>query len=136
MTDISVVSAAFNPEDLSWDLTPDLDARYKSSGTLDVSKFDASKHYPNGFIPSGTVLQKGAGGLLEPYSAGGTVAGILAASVQVVNYLNGQPKARIGVACLEAFAVVRVSRLPIASGTAGALDDAAKAALPHIHFVA
>lgn len=136
MTDISVASGSFNPEDLTWDLTPDLDARWKSNGTLDVSKFDATKHYPEGFIKSGTVLQKGTSGLLEPYSSGGTVAGILAASVPVLNTYSAQVKKHIGVAVLEAFAVVKESRLPIAKGTAGALDDAAKTALPRIHFVA
>ena len=55
MTDINVISTAYQVERRSWYLgTPD-NPGFIQSVTLDVSAFNAA-HYPNGYIPSGTIL--------------------------------------------------------------------------------
>jgi hypothetical protein len=55
------------PEDRSW-----LGSAHGTTATrtitLDVSAFTEGTHYPNGFIPSGTVLSELASGLFGPYS--------------------------------------------------------------------
>jgi hypothetical protein len=143
MTDISVYTQQFPTENLSWDLS-NLEVPYVEGGTIDVSKFTQAQHFPNGFIPSGTVLGKvTASGLLAPYlgsASDGTQAavGILRASVSVVQ-LNGTLKSKVGVAVLKAFGVVSVSKLPFTSSNAAAggyIDAAGQTALSHIHFAA
>ena len=70
MTDINVITTAYQVERRSWYLgTPD-NPGFIQSVTLDVSAFNAA-HYPNGYIPSGTVLGKiTATGLYGPYTTG------------------------------------------------------------------
>lgn len=78
MTDFIPVVQAYQFEDLSWDYTPP-EGGFVQNGTLDISKFDATTHYPNGFIKSGCLLGRvTSGGLLGPYSG-------RAAEVQTVN---------------------------------------------------
>lgn len=142
MTDFTVFTQSLGAEDLSWDLTPDIDQAYVEGGTLNVSAFDQAQHYPEGFIKSGCVLAL-KNNELVPYldSAGDSqnvAVGILRASAQVVQP-NGQLKTKVGAAVLKAFAVVSASKLPYtSSGTAlgGFLDADAKTDLPHIHFAA
>ena len=143
MTDISVFTHQYLPEDLTWDLSPDQDAVYVEGGTLDVSKFTQAQHFPNGFIPSGTVLALDPAGTLAPYlnsaaDSTNVAVGILRASVQVVRP-TGELKTKIGVAVVKAWAVVSQSHLPFTSSNAangGYLDAAAQTDLPHIHFAA
>ncbi|HET8616503.1 MAG TPA: head decoration protein [Actinomycetales bacterium] len=143
MTDIGVFTTAVQAEDLSWDLS-NPDVPYVEGGTLDVSLFTAAQHYPNGYIPSGTVLGKvTTGGLLGPYlgtetDGRETAVGILRASVQVLQP-NGVAKTKVGCAVLKAFGVVDPARLPFTSTNAadgGYIDAAGKADLPKIHFTA
>jgi hypothetical protein len=143
MTDISVYTQQFPTEDLSWDLSS-LEVPYVEGGSLDISKFTQAQHFPNGFIPSGTVLGKvTATGLLAPYLSSAsdgsqTAVGILRASVSAIQ-LNGTLKSKVGVAVLKAFGVVSVSKLPFTSSNAAAggyIDAAAETSLPHIHFAA
>ena len=104
---------------------------------LDISTFTAGTHYPNGYIPSGTVIAKvTATGLYGPYDPDGadgreTASGILFGSLPV----------RTGATSIGGTQVVHgfiaESKLPFASaavGTEGRLDAAAKADLPLIHF--
>lgn len=101
---------------------------------LDISSFTAATHYPNGQIPSGTVLGKiTASGLYGPYDNAATdgrqtAAGLLFSFVV--------PKADttkdIGGAMLV-HGFVNPAKLPFASG-AGALDAAARVELPLIYF--
>lgn len=55
------------PEDRSW-----LGSAHGTTATrtitLDVTAFTANTHYPNGFIPSGTLLSELASGLFGPYA--------------------------------------------------------------------
>ena len=143
MTDISVFTQTFQGENLSWDLSSP-GVPYVESGTIDVSLFNAAQHYPNGFIPSGTVLGKvTATGSLGPYldAAGDgrtTAVGILRASVQVLQP-TGVAKTKIGVAVLRAFGVISVSKLPFTSGTAalgGYIDANGQADLTRLFFAA
>jgi hypothetical protein len=57
MTDIGVYTTALQAEDLSWDLS-NPGVPYVEGGTLDITLFTQAQHYPNGYIPSGTVLGK------------------------------------------------------------------------------
>ncbi len=101
------------------------------TGTLDVSTFTAGTHYPNGFIPSGTILGKiTATGLYGPYSNaasdGREVAyGILAAAAQVPSLTDNTKD--VGCA-VQVWGSVIEARLPFSSG-AGAIDSNGKADL-------
>lgn len=144
MTDISVHSAQLLPENLSWDLTPDSMMAFVEGGTLDVSKFTQAQHFPNGFIPSGTVLAKDPAGDYAPYlnsaaDSTNVAVGILRASVQVIRPIDGSIKAKVGVAVMKAFGAVSQAKLPFTSSNAangGYLDAAAITDLSHIYFAA
>lgn len=152
MTDISVSTVAFQSERRSWLYgLHGTDPGTTPSATLDVSAFTAASHYPNGFLPSGLVLGRiTATGLYAPYNptfdadpvAAGqqgdgreVAAGILFASVRIPN-LADLTKDVGGALLVHGF--VRISKLPIAPGTAGGgfLDAAAQNALRLIHFTA
>lgn len=139
MTDIAVTTTAYQVEKRSW-LIPQPGAighGYSRSGTLDVSAFTAGTHYPNGYIPSGTVLGRiTATGLLGPYDNAATdgrqtAAGLLYAATKVPN--PADTTVDVGCAYVAAFAVVRPSRLPFQAGV-GSLDAAGRADLPTIYF--
>jgi hypothetical protein len=55
------------PEDRSW-LGSAHGTTATRTVTLDVTAFTAGTHYPNGYIPSGTVLADIGGGLFGPYA--------------------------------------------------------------------
>lgn len=143
LTDIGVYTVPALPEDLSWDLTPDIDGSWATSATLDLTLFNAAQHFPGGFLKSGCILGKvTTGGKLGPYLTGavdgrGTAYGVLKASLQVIQPTTGQTKTVSGCAVYRAWAVVSISRLPYTSGNAalgGFVDAAAQTALAHIHF--
>lgn len=102
--------------------------------TLDISKFTAGTHYPNGFIPSGTVLGKitasGLYGPYEPAAADGrqTAVGLLF-SLVVPRTDTSKP---IGGALLV-HGFVNAAKLPFQSGI-GALDANARTALRLLHI--
>jgi hypothetical protein len=54
-------------EDRSWLGSRD-GTEFTESITLDISSFTEATHYPNGFIPSGTVLSKLSSSLYGPYA--------------------------------------------------------------------
>lgn len=135
MTDISVQSTSYQVEKRGW--------LWGSHGTgpgdtpsvtLDVSKFTAGTHYPNGYIPSGTVLGKitasGKYGPYDPAAVDGTedAAGILFSSVKV----GASASTPIGGAILV-HGFVDEARLPFQSGK-GSADAAAQTALNLIHW--
>ena len=135
MTDIAVDTYSYTPPDRSWLLT-ELSGTGQpvttASGTIDFSKFTANTHYPNGYIPSGTVL--GAlttGGRLAPYNNAAsdgtqTAVGILYNPIQV----PADTARKVQVAYVDSFAVVSLSRLPAASG----IDAAGQVDLPLVKF--
>lgn len=133
MSDINVRRSTFQSENRSWLRGPDGTVPGDNpSIVLDVSKFTAGTHYPNGFIPSGTVLGKiTASGMYGPYLAAATdgtetAAEILFSSVTI----NGAT--RLGGAGLHKGEVIP-SKLPFSTG-AGALDAAAQADLKLVNF--
>lgn len=141
MTDISVLTTSYQVEKRSWYLgTADIPG-FVESCTLDISAFNAA-HYPNGYIPSGTVIAKlTSGGKMVPYLAGGsggaeTAYGFLFSSVKVPNLLDLTKD--VGAAVLVAFAPVSVAKLPFTSSTTsgGFIDTAGRADLPNIYFAA
>jgi len=144
MTDITPFTYQALAENLSWDLS-NPEVPYVDGGTIDVSLFTQAQHFPNGYIPSGTVLGKvTASGKLGPYLDAATdgrqtAVGILRASVQAVQPVTGALKTTVGVAVLKAWGVVSVAKLPLTSSNAAAggyLDANGQADLPHIHFAA
>ncbi|QIS16492.1 head decoration protein [Nocardia arthritidis] len=97
--------------------------------TLDIAKFTAGTHYPDGYIPSGIALGKvTTTGLYGPYDAAANdgrqkAAGLLFASLPV------QGNTRVGGALVQ-HAFVDAAKLPANSG----LTTAGRADLPLIIF--
>lgn len=56
--DLQILSDAFSTDDQTWIAPGLLGVDQAVSITLDVSKFDADDHYPNGFLPSGLCIAK------------------------------------------------------------------------------
>jgi len=130
MTNISVVKTSHQTENRSWlASTHGTEPGANPSITLDVSKFTAGTHYPDGYLKSGVVLGKvTATGLYGPYdnaaSDGREVArGHLLAS------LNVGTLTKIGGALLV-HGFVTESKLPANHG----LDTAGKADLAGIYY--
>lgn len=138
MTDISVVTTAYQAEKRSWLLSPHgaEDESTNPSITLDISKFTAGTHYPNGYIPSGTIVSKvTATGLWGPYDStavdgrqtvGDDKIGILFGAITVVRW-NGVAATKVGGA-IVVHGFINIPKLPFSSG-AGALDATAQSAL-------
>ncbi|MGY5764978.1 head decoration protein [Brachybacterium sp. DNPG3] len=122
--DLTVRDEVFGSENRAW-LGSQHGTESNRSITLDVAAFTAATHYPNGVIPSGTVLAViAASGLYGPYDPDAedgrdTAAGHLFNSTPV---RAGATK--LGAPLLDHGAVVE-SKLPAASG----LDALAKADL-------
>lgn len=143
MTDIGVYTQSLVSENLSWDLGGPSQG-FSATGTLDVSAWNQSQHFPNGFIPSGAVVCiMPTTNLIGPYLDSGTgtqstAVGILKASIKVVND-NGTLKSKVGVAYWVAFRPVSSSKLPFNStnqALGGYIDANGKANLPLIYFAA
>jgi hypothetical protein len=153
-TDISMQTTTYQVGNRQWLLA---DPDYKPNVTLDISKFTAGTHYPNGYIPSGTVIGKvTATGLFGPYDAAAsdgtqTAYGITYGDVRAIRQ-NGTTAAKVGTGAVVYDAAVSIAKLPFATGTGikGALDGtsntgtvtaaasltAAKSALAQVRFEA
>lgn len=133
MTTPMVSTVAYQVENRSWLLSPHgTDPGTTPSVTLDVSAFVAATHYPNGFIPSGTVLGKvTANGRYGPYDDTATdgrqtAAGLLFATVKVPN--PSDTTIDVGAAMLV-HGFIDISKLPFGC------DADAQTDLKLIHFV-
>ena len=111
------------PEDRSW-LGSAHGTTATKSITLDPALFTAGTHYPNGFIPSGTVLGEvtASPGVYGPYDNAASDGREVAAG----HLFNSTPirtgqTAKVGAPLFE-HGFVRVSKLPTNSG----LDTAAR----------
>ena len=131
MSDINVQTTNYQAENRGWLWgTHGTGPGDNPSATLDVSLFTQATHYPNGYIPSGTVLGKvTSSGLYGPYDPSATdgredAAGLLFGTLKA----TGRPA---GALVVHGF--VQASRLPFQSGT-GSADSAAKTALNLIHW--
>lgn len=128
--DISVRSEGpWLPEDRSW-LGSAHGTTATKTITLDPTLFTAGTHYPNGYIPSGTLLGEvtASPGVYGPYndalSNGQNVAGGFLFNSTPIR--TGQTT-KVGAPLLE-HGAVRVSKLPANSGidTAGRTDLAGR----------
>ncbi|MHA0288276.1 head decoration protein [Mycobacterium sp. C3-094] len=130
-SDITVHSSAYQVDNREWligthgvDLTPGV--------TLDVSKFTKNTHYPNGYVPSGTLLGKvTATGLYGPYDNAANdgrevAAGLLFSFVKAID-ATGNTVAKVGGA-IFVHGAVKESKLPANSG----VDSAGKTDLSKI----
>ena len=86
--DISVRTVDYGVEDRSW-LGSAHGTEATRTITLDMSTFTAGTHYPDGFIPSGTVVARNdTSGMYEPYDGDNTAAGFLFNSITVASDAN------------------------------------------------
>lgn len=125
-TDISMQSTNFQVGDRSWLLAePD----YKPNITLDISKFTGATHFPDGYIPSGTVVGLiTASGMFGPYDGAAadgtqTAYGLTYGDVRAIRQ-DGSTASQVGTSAVVYDCAVSVSKLPfpVGSGTKGALD--------------
>lgn len=87
-TYIGVTSTSYQVENRSWLLSQHgTNPGENPSITVDVSSLTAGTHYPNGYIPSGTVLSKLGSGLWGPFDAVAASGehGILFGSITIPN---------------------------------------------------
>lgn len=129
MTYIGVQTTNYQVENLSWKASGFGD-EYHPGITLDISKFTAGTHFPNGYIPSGCVLGKiTASGMYGPYNDAlsdgtNTAAGHLIATVRVTQ-ANGANAAKVSSGLLIRGDVIEAN-LPFQGATIGAIDAAGK----------
>lgn len=125
--DISVKSTSYQTDNRDW-LSSNFGCDEPRTVTLDISDFTAGTHYPNGYIPAGTVLGRiTSTGLFGPYNnagAGGrdVAAGILFSAVKVPNPADTTKDA--AGAMLEMGLIVE-AKLPFGGG-AGQVDATGK----------
>lgn len=136
-TDISMQTTSYQVGNRQWLLAePDV----KLDVTLDPSKFTAGTHYPNGYLPSGTVIGKvTATGLFGPYDDAAsdgrqTAYGLTYGDARFVRQ-NGTTAAKVGISAVVYDTVVSVGKLPFQSGT-GSIDANGKADLAQIRWEA
>ena len=135
-TDISLQTTTYQVGNRQWLLDePD----FKPNVTLDITKFTAATHYPNGFIPSGTAIGKiTATGLFGPYDGTKsdgteTLYGFTYSDVRAVRQ-NGSTASKVGTGAVVS-GPVSVSKLPLQTG-AGSVDADGKADTPTIRYEA
>ncbi len=115
--DISVRTVDYGVEDRSW-LGSAHGTEATRTITLDMSTFTAGTHYPDGFIPSGTVVARNdTSGMYEPYDGDNTAAGFLFNSITVASDAN------VGAPLLE-HGIVIEAKLPDNSGFDAAAAEA------------
>ncbi len=136
-TDISLQTTTYQVGNRQWLLAEPL---VKLNATLDISKFTAGTHFPNGFIPSGTVVGKlTAGGKCGPYSNAAsdgteTAYGVTYGDARVTR-ANGTNATQVGISVVVSDAIISAGKLPFTSGT-GSIDTAGKADLAQIRWEA
>ena len=135
MSDITVHRSTFQAENRSWHKTQaGVTPNENPNITLDLALFDAEDHYPNGFIPSGTVVgQVTASKKFGPYDPDASDGREVAAGHLFGSLTVFAPTGVVGGALVCTNSTIDPTRLPIQSGT-GALDDAARLALFRITY--
>lgn len=129
--DISVTSTSYQVENREW-LASDFGTDEPRNITLDSSTLTSGTHYPNGYLPSGTVLGKiTANGLYTVYdnaAADGTqtAVGVLFSAVKIPT--NGTTD--VAGAMLE-MALIVEAKMPFGGGAGqtdatGKIDSAGK----------
>ncbi|MCV7434821.1 head decoration protein [Mycolicibacterium bacteremicum] len=135
--DISLQTTSYQVGNRQWLLSePDT----KLNVTLDISKFTGGTHFPNGYIPSGTVVGiVTATGLAGPYSNAAsdgteTAYGITYGDAKVTQ-ANGTNTAKVSISVVVNDCIVSKAKLPFQSG-AGFADANGITDLKNITFVA
>lgn len=111
-----------------------------ASVTVATSTAGANAHYPNGFIPSGTVIGKvTASGMFGPYDSSAsdgrqTAYGLTYGDVRAVRQ-DGSIASQVGTGAVVYDTAVSVSKLPFQSGT-GSIDANGKSDLAQIRWEA
>ena len=106
--------------------------------TLDLDEFTLATHYPNGFIPAGTVLAiVTSSGLYAPYDDGNVPAGVGTAAGHLLNnvYIDSDSSATNLAASFLNHCRVVEANLPDFAGGAGEIDANGKADLPLVTYV-
>lgn len=136
-TDISLQKTDYQVGNQQWLLDqPDT----KLNVTLDPSKFTQGTHFPNGYLPSGTVIGiVTATGLAGPYddtASDGrqTAYGITYGDARFVRQ-NGTVSPKVGISAVVNDCIVSTGKLPFQSG-AGSIDANGKTDLRNIRFEA
>lgn len=137
-TDISMQTRAYQVDDRRWLLAePDV----KLNRTLDTSTFVAGTHYPNGYLPSGTVIAKiTATGLYGPYDSTASDGRQLAAdslTYGTATFIrqDGSLAPKVGISGVVNDTIVSAGKLPFQTG-AGSATAAAKTTLAQIRWEA
>ncbi|MET7939629.1 head decoration protein [Streptomyces sp. NPDC005302] len=126
---LGLITESFSQDKRDW-LFSDHGTDIALSATLDVSKFTAGTHYPDGYIKSGIPLGKiTTGGKYGPYDDAAsdgrqTCVGFLFTSVEVVTRRGATlPSA---VASMLVHCAVKEAKLPVAVDAAGKVDLASR----------
>jgi hypothetical protein len=132
MTSLNVSTTGIQAENRAWLRGPHgTEPGANPNVTLDISKFAGL--YPNGFIPSGTLLAKlTTGGKYGPYDTAAT-DGTEVAKGFLFGSLTVEPGATVVAGGLLNHGYVNETKLPFQTGK-GSVDADAKAALTHIIF--
>ena len=125
---LGLVTESFSQDDQRW-LASEHGADTAQSVTLDISDFTAATHYPNGFIPSGTVLQAGTDatkcGPFDPTDEDAVAVGILLEAVHVQG--TADPNGAMVKHCF-----IDTTHMPFNSTTKGGWGGTAAANLPAV----
>lgn len=137
MSDFSVRTESFSVGSHSW-LGSKHGVDEGLGCTLDLDEFTLATHYPDGFIPSGTVLAiVTSSGLYGPYDDGDVPAGVGVAVGHLLNdiYIDSNSSAtNLAGAFLNHCRVVEAN-LPDFSGGAGEIDANGKGDLPLVTYI-
>lgn len=135
-TDISIKKVELQVEKRAWLLSEHgTEPGTTPSITIDVSKFTPATHFPNGYLPSGTVLGKvTVGGLYGPYDNTATDGREVADCILFSSLTIASGSTKVGGAGLV-HGFVNTSKLPFQAG-AGSLDAAGRVDLNLIRFSA
>ncbi|MFJ9694951.1 head decoration protein [Kitasatospora sp. NPDC101183] len=127
--DLSLKSISFSQDRRDW-LGSEHGTDAPRSVSLDVSKFTAGTHYPDGYLKSGIPLGKiTASGLYGPYDDAATdgrqtCVGLLFTGVGVVDQRGRVSSTVSGSMLLHGF--IRLNKLPVPLDAAGQTDIAAR----------
>jgi hypothetical protein len=126
---LGLITESFSQDRRDW-LAGDHGTDIALSVTLDVTKFTAGTHYPDGYVKSGIPLGKiTTGGKYGPYDDTAvdgrqTLVGFLFTGVEVVTRRGATLSSAVGSMLVHC--AVKESKLPVAVDAAGKVDLASR----------
>lgn len=126
---LGLITESFSQDRRDW-LAGDHGTDIALSVTLDVTKFTAGTHYPDGYVKSGIPLGKiTTGGKYGPYDDTAvdgrqTLVGFLFTGVEVVTRRGATLSSAVGSMLVHC--AVKESKLPVAVDAAGKTDLASR----------